>query len=141
MTDRTGHKISVGRNMTGHIVTGDGNITVSAQPPPPEPAPLEDTLEDTGDLKDALDRLRRLIEADGDDRAGTALAKLGELEEAVFAEPPDLATMEHVRGWFARRFPRMAAAVGRVVVSPIVDRLAAAAGEEVAEEFRRRFHT
>jgi hypothetical protein len=47
--------------------------------------------------------------------------------------------MEHVKGWFARRFPRVSATVGAVLLSPIVAKLVEAAGDEFAEEFRRRF--
>lgn len=137
MTDPTGRRtdISIGGSVTGPVVSGDHNVTVwggtpGAEPPAPE---------ETDDLRATLGRLRRSIEADTSDGAGPALAKLDELEEAIFAEPPDLATMEHVRGWFARRFPRVSAAVGRVVLSPIVAKLVEAAGDELAEEFRRRF--
>ncbi|WP_433238115.1 hypothetical protein ACQPYK_30205 [Streptosporangium sp. CA-135522] len=134
MTDspKEGISVRVGRNMVGQINAGDGNIAVwnqAEQASPPR---------DVDGLKARLDELRELIGSEGGDNAEAALAKLDELEEALLAETPDLATMEHVRGWFTRKFPRLAAAVGRVIVSPAVTSLVAAAGDELSAEFTRR---
>ena len=62
-----------------------------------------------------------------------------ELEKAITAEAPDLATMEYVKRWFARHVPGLAGAVAGVVVDPVVGKLVEMAGEALAAEFRRRF--
>ena len=69
----------------------------------------------------------------------TALEKVSELEEAITAEEPDLSTMEYVRNWFVKNVPQLAGAVTSLVVNPIVGKLVEAAGETVAQEFKRRF--
>jgi hypothetical protein len=73
------------------------------------------------------------------DKKGAALERVDELEAAVTAKEPDLSTMEYVRNWFAKNTPKLAGAVTSVVVHPIVGKAVEAAGEIVANEFRRRF--
>jgi len=94
-----------------------------------------------------LDQLRRLladlktqVEAQAaPEKRDAALERVGELQEAITAPEPDLTTLEYVSRWFARNLPKLAGAVTSVVVHPIVGKLVEAAGEGLADDFRRRF--
>ena len=44
-----------------------------------------------------------------------------------------------IRDWFSAHLPRLAGAVNALVVSPLVGRIVAAAGELAAAEFRNTF--
>ena len=55
------------------------------------------------------------------------------------AKEPDVSTMEYVKRWFTKNIPRLAGAVTSVVVNPIVGKIVEAAGEGLADEYRRRF--
>ncbi len=73
------------------------------------------------------------------DKKEPALEKVSELEQAINAKKPDISTMESVRNWFVKNIPGIAGAVTGVVVNPIVGKLVEAAGETIADEFKRRF--
>ncbi len=68
-----------------------------------------------------------------------ALERINELEQAVTAKEPDLTTIEYVKRWFVKNLPTLAGSVTSIVVSPIVGKLVAAAGDALVGEFRRRF--
>jgi hypothetical protein len=97
------------------------------------------TASDRADLTELIDQVRAMLAAIEDDNIDTARGKLDDLEEAIASHEPDLATMEHVHGWFARKIPTLASAIGRIILSPIVTRMVARAGDDVAAEFDRRF--
>jgi len=94
-----------------------------------------------------LDELRRVLfdlQAQVDthsppDQKMAATERVQELRTAIISRKPDLTTIEYVRNWFAKHLPALAGSVGSVVVHPIVGRLVEAAGDTLAEEFRRRF--
>lgn len=94
---------------------------------------------DRADLKELVDQVRAVLAAKEGDNIDTARGKLDDLEEAITSDEPDLATMEHVHGWFARKIPTLASAVGRIIRSPLVTRMVARAGAEMTAEFNRRF--
>lgn len=75
------------------------------------------------------------------DQKAKALEKVTELEEAIIDEKPDLSTMEYVKNWFGKNLPQLAGAVTGLVVHPIVGKLVEAAGDALAQEFKRRFET
>ncbi|MCP2342841.1 hypothetical protein [Actinomadura rupiterrae] len=131
MTSSSGKKVSirVGGDLSGQVVVGDRNTVSGGNGEPVTEAELARLSELFAELRG------RVTGEDG----GAALGKLDELEEAITAEEPDLATMEHVQGWFRRRMPGLAEAVGRLVVSPLVTRVVTTAGDDVAAEFHRRF--
>lgn len=133
-SDDASAQLHVGRDMTGQAVVGSNNRVTWQQAQ--QGAPV--TAADLAEIRQVIDELRGLVDAEIDVEA-TAREKLDELEEALTAERPDLATLEHVRGWFGRRLPRLADAVGRVILSPLVAKLIGAAGDELAVEFTRRF--
>ncbi|MDY6877919.1 MAG: hypothetical protein SWK90_17190 [Chloroflexota bacterium] len=100
----------------------------------------EVTKADLAELQQALAGLKAKVSAEAPpEKKNAALERVGELEEAVTAEEPDLTTMEYVKRWFVKNVPALAGAVTGVVVHPIVGKLVEAAGDAVATEFRRRF--
>jgi len=135
-----GVNIHVGRDASGQITIGDHNTAEMHHTAPT--TPTADPAE-APDLTSALARLRELIETAGLDETATraALVRVDELEEAVTADRPDLATMEEVQGWFGRRMPAFAGTVHRLLLGPLVTRAVAAAGDELAQEFTRRIGT
>jgi hypothetical protein len=68
-----------------------------------------------------------------------ALERVGELQEAITAEKPDLTTMEYVKKWFIKNLPTLSGAVTSVVIHPIVGKLVEATGEMLATDFLKRF--
>jgi hypothetical protein len=103
-------------------------------------APQQVSPEDLAELRRALADVRAQVEAAAPpDQKGAALERVDELAGAATAEKPDLTTMEYVRGWFARHLPQLAGAITSIVVHPIVGKLVEAAGDSLAEEWRRRF--
>jgi hypothetical protein len=61
------------------------------------------------------------------------------LTKAITAENPDVSRMALVQDWFKRNLPKLVGAVTSVILNPLVGKLVEAAGELVAEEFRRHF--
>ncbi|HKS50168.1 MAG TPA: hypothetical protein VJT49_34685 [Amycolatopsis sp.] len=125
--------VHVGHDLSGQIVVGNNNVTRSHTPA------TAVTGEERAELSTLLDRLRGLVAAAAGDQADPALAKLDELGEAIDAETPDIATMEHVHGWFTRKVTALAGAVRDLILHPIVVKLVASAGDTLAAEFQRRF--
>jgi hypothetical protein len=69
----------------------------------------------------------------------TALEKVTQLEETLHTNEPDVSTMGHVKDWFVQNIPQLAGAVTGLIVNPLVGKLVEAAGETVAQDFKRRF--
>lgn len=98
------------------------------------------TEADLAELHQVLAALKARVEAESPpEKKDAALERTEELDEAVNAQEPDLATMEYVQRWFAKHLPGLAGAVTSVVVHPIVGKLVQAAGDTLVAEFRRRF--
>ncbi|MFG3022533.1 hypothetical protein ACGFZQ_28955 [Streptomyces sp. NPDC048254] len=131
--------IRVGRDATGQITVGH-HVTAEQHQTTTTVTPAMEPVADRADLTTAIAGLRDLIETAGLDAnvAADALAKLDDLEEAVTADVPDLATMEHVQGWFRRRLPQFADAVRHFLLDPLVSSTVSAAGDELAQELTRR---
>ncbi len=66
---------------------------------------------------------------------GRELERLDELEEAVTAEEPDLATMAYVKHWFLTKLPSVAGVVTSILVNPIVGKLVQSAGAAAIAEW------
>lgn len=62
-----------------------------------------------------------------------ALERLGELEQAVLADEPDLTTVQYVKKWFARKLPAAAGLVASVLVHPLIGRIVERAGDKLAD--------
>jgi len=67
------------------------------------------------------------------ERRDAAVERVEELEQAVFAEQPDLSTIQYVTRWFRRNLPSLAGAVTGLVVSPLISRLVQVAGDRLVE--------
>jgi hypothetical protein len=68
-----------------------------------------------------------------------ALEKIDALQQAVQEDEPDVGMMESVLSWFKKNIPQLAGTVTSVILNPMVGKIVEAAGELVAQEFRRRF--
>lgn len=98
------------------------------------------TEAELAELHRAFEDLRAQVAAEAPpEQRDAALERVGELEQAIVAEEPDLTTMEYVSGWFSKNLPKVAGTVTGLVVHPIVGKLVEAAGEALAGEFKRRF--
>lgn len=119
----------------GQVAVGKG-ITQSTSASVPEGISTAEFEE----LKKLLADLRKQVETEApEEEKPAALERVKELEEAVTADKPDLTTMEYVKKWFEKRIPSIAGTVSSVVINPIVEKSANAAGDALASEFRRRF--
>ena len=125
--DVSGGQVAGGKDihMIQHIGVAAGGLT---------PADREELSRLIADLK-----ARVIAEAPAEKQAA-ALERVGELEETVAAEQPELSTLEYVRNWFVKNVPTLAGAVVSVVVNPIVGKVVAAAGDTLAADWRRRFN-
>ncbi len=62
-----------------------------------------------------------------------AVERVDELEQAVVADQPDLATIEYVKQWFARKLPTAAGLVASVLIHPLVGGIVERAGDKLAD--------
>jgi hypothetical protein len=115
---------AVGKNITQTQVTG-GALTAEEQT----------------QVASLFADLRALVgaQAPPELRAG-AEERVGELEEAVTAETPDVTTIEYVKRWFARNLPKIAGSVTALLVHPLVGRLVEAGGDALVGELGERAH-
>jgi len=67
------------------------------------------------------------------EQRAAAVERVEELQEAVFADEPDLTTIQYVARWFRRNLPGLAGAVTGLVVHPLVGRLVQVAGDRLVE--------
>ncbi len=129
-------RATISGDISGQVAVGKGitqTQTIGAARP-------KVTETDLAELRQALADLRARVAAEAPpEKKDAALERVDELEEAVTAKEPDLATMEYVKGWFVKNLPGLAGAVTHVIVHPIVGKLMEAVGDALAAEFRRRF--
>lgn len=128
-------RIHVGGDLSGQVVAGSHNVSSWSRVESRD----ADVTRELSDLHAVLDELRSLVAATGEAESETGLRKIDELEEAVTGETPDLATVEHVDGWFRRKMPALAAKVNQVILGPLVAAVIAAGGPALVDEFTRRF--
>ena len=126
-------------SISGQVAVGQGISQIQTVGGPPS----EVTESDLSQLRQALADLKTQVQARAPvEKQAAALAKVTELEQAL-AEPDiselELATMEAVKLWFAKRVPELAQAVSAVITHPSVGKRVQAAGAPLAAEFRRRF--
>jgi hypothetical protein len=82
----------------------------------------------------AFAQLREQVAAQAPaDQRGPAVERVEELEQAVFAEQPDLTTIQYVTRWFRRNLPSLAGAVSGLVVTPLVGGLVHVATDRLVE--------
>jgi hypothetical protein len=88
-------------------------------------------------LRDAFADLEAQVAAAAPpEKKEAALDRVGELEQAITAEEPDLTTVQYVKQWFAKNLPAVAGTVVGVLVNPVVGKLVQGAGEAVAARFQ-----
>jgi len=131
----TGYRVTIAGGVDGQVAVGhdiqQSRVDVR------ESRPTEDEV---AELRQAFVELRaQIADAASVDTRDAAIERVGELEEAVISDDPDLTTMEYVKGWFAKHLPKLAGAVTGVILNPIVGKLVAAGGDALAAEFRQRF--
>jgi hypothetical protein len=131
---KDGINVNITGDVSGQIVVGNNNsVTKSIQNASVTPAELDE-------LRKLLGELRSKIQAEaGPDKKAAALERVDELEQAVLEKKPDLSTMEYVKNWFGKHLPGLAGTVVGVFVHPVVGKLVEAAGDAVADEFKKRF--
>ncbi|MGV9456863.1 hypothetical protein [Streptomyces sp. NPDC003635] len=122
-------------DVSGQVVVGSRNTVIRSDTGMAVPAPAAE--KEMSQLRAEFARVRALVPMGGPD-ADRAQELLDELEECVTGGI-DLNILEYVRGWFTRRLPALAPAVGDLMLHPVTVSLVTAAGGDRAREFRRRF--
>lgn len=133
MSDGKNYEVHVTGDVSGQFAVGEH---IEQRQDIRTAAPV--TEAELDELRRAFAELRARVAAEAPpERRELALEQVSELEEAVTAEQPRVQDIAHVKGWFARKLPGLAGAVAGVVVHPIVGRLVEAAGDKIADEFRK----
>lgn len=98
---------------------------------------LEVTEAELAELRQAFAELKTQVAASAPPESkDAAVERIGELEDAVTAETPDLTTVQYVKQWFLKNLPGVAGSVTGILVHPVVGKLVQAAGEAIAGQFR-----
>jgi hypothetical protein len=131
---KDGINVNIKGDVSGQIVVGDNNkVTKNITHQAVTPAELDE-------LRQLLSNLRNKIQAEASvEKKDAALERVDELEQAVLEKKPDISTMEYVKNWFGKHLPGLAGTVVGVLVHPVVGKLVEAAGDAVADEFKKRF--
>jgi hypothetical protein len=129
MTDMSGDQISssVGGSVQGQFAVGKDitqtNVSGALSP------------EQQAELADLFAQLRAQVAAEAPaGLQGSAQERIGELEEALTAEQPDVTTIQYVKRWFTRNLPKIAGSVTALLVHPVVGALVQAGGDALARE-------
>jgi len=102
--------------------------------------PAAVTEAELAELRRAIEAVKAQIVADAPpEQRAAALERVGELEEAVVADEPDLTTLQYIRKWFGKNLPQLAGAVTGLIIHPVVGKIVEAAGDLAAEQFRKLF--
>jgi hypothetical protein len=117
--------IHIGGNLTGQVNVGNSN-TLSWQQ-----VQGGVTAADLAELRAAVDALRTALAGEPE-----AVSKLDELETALTGDTVDVPAVAKAHGWFRRTLPGLIGAVNRIVFGPVVAKLVAAGGDELAAQFR-----
>jgi hypothetical protein len=115
-------QVAVGKQVEQHQTLGDSAV-----------AALSDA--ELTELRRAFAELKAQVAAAAPpDAARSATERVDELEQAVFADRPDLTTIQYVTRWFRTQLPSVAGAVTGLVVHPLVGRLVESTGTLLARE-------
>lgn len=131
---KDGISVNIKGDVSGQIVVGKNNtVTKTIQNASVTQAELDD-------FRRLLGELRNQVQAEVPvEKKDAALERVDELEQAVLEKKPDLSTMEYVKNWFGKHLPGLAGTVVGIFVHPVVGKLVEAAGDAVADEFKKRF--
>jgi hypothetical protein len=125
----TGSQITIGNNNA--VIQGNRNRVGSASGI--RPAELKK-------LHAQFAKLRAEVEANAPaDTKTEAIQKAVELQKAILQKKPSPSKMAAIQNWFIKNAPGIAGTVTSVIVHPIVGKLVEAAGDAVADEFRKKF--
>ncbi|MFE1859424.1 hypothetical protein [Streptomyces anandii] len=134
--DRPDHYDVRTHAVSGQVIVGRHNTVSQTTVGGPTPEPVTDG--ELAALRAEFSRLRDLVPGN-EPNAERARELLDELEESATSAEPDLSTMEYVLRWFRRSLPALAGAVSSLVPHPVTGRWVEAAGDTLADDFRRRF--
>jgi hypothetical protein len=95
---------------------------------------------DRAEVHERIAALRETVRsAAPPDQQDAAAELVDELEDAIVAEAPNVSRMAFIRDWFSAHVPKLAGAVSELILSSLVRRIVAAAGDIAAAEFRNVF--
>jgi hypothetical protein len=116
-------QVAVGKDIRQRQAAGDMKVVV--------------TEAELAELRQAFADLRTEVGAAAPpEKKEAAVERVGELEEAIIAEEPDLTTVQYVKRWFAKNLPAVAGSVVGILVHPVVGKLVQSAGEAIAAQFQ-----
>jgi hypothetical protein len=116
----SGGQVAVGKDITQSQTVGTAAIST----------------EELAQLRTAFSQLAADVEAQAPpERRAAAVERVGELEQAVLADEPDVTTIQYIGRWFRSNLPQLAGAVVGVVVHPTVGKIVGAAGDALMAEF------
>jgi hypothetical protein len=143
MSERTDRGGEVHAEFHGNITGPVAAVNYGTQTQNVGAIQAELTDADRAEIQRLLGELRARVAAEAPpEKQAAALERVSELEAAVTSEKPDrraVTRMEYARDWFLDNLPALAGSVTSIVVSPIVGKLVAAAGDSLVAEFQRRF--
>jgi hypothetical protein len=121
-------------------ITGDvsGQVAVGKRIAQQQTSGATDvSADELAQLRQAFADLRAEIAAQAPpERQAAAVERVGELEQALLADEPDMTTIAYVGRWFRANLPGLAGAVTGIVLHPVVGTIVGAAGQAIAAEFR-----
>jgi hypothetical protein len=92
---------------------------------------------DRAEVHQRIAALRKTVRAVAPpDQRDAAAELVDELQDAIVAEAPNVSRMAFIRDWFSAHVPKLAGPVSELILSPVVRRIVAAAGDLAAAEFR-----
>ena len=101
--------VNIAGDMSGQVVIGDNNQVIKSI------AHLPDNSEKVEELRRLLDELKIRIQMElQEGNREDALKKVDELEYAILETKPDLATIEYVKQWFAKKSPSLAEVIAGI---------------------------
>jgi len=135
MSQSSGDHISgnISGNISGQVAVGK-NIAQTQR----VGARADLTDDEQAELQQLFVDLRSRVAAEAPpEQQQAAVERAQELEEALTAEEPDLATAQYVKSWFLKRLPGLAGIVTGVLVNPVVGKLVQSAGDAAVAQLAR----
>jgi hypothetical protein len=119
--------VTIGGSVSGQVAVGNGITQIVTRITP----------EERQELVQRVDQLRQQVEAEAPpERKAEAIQQVAAIEHEILSPKPDLGKLQAVKRWFLDSLPKLAGAVGSVVVHPIVGKLVEATGEAMAQRWK-----
>ena len=129
--DAVSGNVSVTGSVSGQVAIGKG---IEQRQALGDAAVAAVTEAEREQVRFAFARVREQVAAEAPpEQRAAAVERVEELQAAVFADEPDLTTVQYVARWFRRNLPSLAGAVTGLVVNPLVGRLVQVAGDRLVE--------